>query len=113
MSMNCNYHLYVFNYFVISLIVLPLEWNKIGIELQHQANKMAFSILLKEYLFSLIRLDSLDGLGEPPLYLKASKEIVNILFSLCERSDVPPNPTPTDRRVGNPADPPCDPIVQY
>jgi hypothetical protein len=49
------------------LYSLTLEWNKIGIELQHQANKMTFSILLKEYLFSLIRVDSLDGLGEPPL----------------------------------------------
>jgi hypothetical protein len=36
---------------------LPSEWNKIGIVIKHQSDKMTCSIniILKEYLFSLIK----------------------------------------------------------
>jgi hypothetical protein len=44
---------------------LPYEWNKLGIELQHQSNKMTFSILLKEYLFNMFSMESSVDPSEP------------------------------------------------
>jgi hypothetical protein len=44
---------------------LPFEWNKLGIELQHQSNKLTFSILLKEYLFNMFSMESLVIPSEP------------------------------------------------
>jgi hypothetical protein len=44
---------------------LPYEWNKLGIELQHQSNKMTFSILLKEHLFNMFSIESLVSPSEP------------------------------------------------
>jgi hypothetical protein len=36
------------------LYKIPQLWNNLGIELTHQSNKMTFSILLREYMFSLL-----------------------------------------------------------
>jgi hypothetical protein len=44
---------------------LPYEWNNLGIELQHQRNKVTFSILLKDYLFDMFSLESLVTPSEP------------------------------------------------
>jgi hypothetical protein len=49
------------------LYSLPAEWNKLGIEIQHQSNKCMFSIVLKEYLylFSMFAAESFDNHDEP------------------------------------------------
>jgi hypothetical protein len=44
---------------------LPTEWNKIDIGIQHQSNKCTFSIVLREYLFSIILNEVLSGHSEP------------------------------------------------
>jgi hypothetical protein len=47
------------------LYSLPAESNKLGIEIQHQSNKCTFSIVLREYLFSLFAVESLESQDEP------------------------------------------------
>jgi hypothetical protein len=47
------------------LYSLPAEWNKLGIEIQHQSNKCTFSIVLKEYLFSMFVAESFENHDEP------------------------------------------------
>jgi hypothetical protein len=47
------------------LYSLPTEWNRIDIGIQHQSNKCTFSIVLREYLFSMVSNELLDGHSEP------------------------------------------------
>jgi hypothetical protein len=44
---------------------LSTEWNSIDIGIQHQSNKCTFSIVLREYLFSMVSNELLDGHSEP------------------------------------------------
>jgi hypothetical protein len=44
---------------------LPNEWNNLGIEFQHQSNKLTFSLLLEEFLFDMLPFESSDTASEP------------------------------------------------
>jgi hypothetical protein len=47
------------------LYTMPAEWNAIGIAIQHQSNKITFSIVLKDHLFSLLTNVNSDNSSEP------------------------------------------------
>jgi hypothetical protein len=47
------------------LYTLPATWNELGSELQHQSNKMTFSLVLKDFLFTLLANESGGGSHEP------------------------------------------------